>query len=40
LGELVKALWPFILAEFVVLALVIYIPAITMWVPSLLGFVK
>jgi len=40
LGELVKALWPFILAEFFVLVLVIYIPPITMLVPSLLGFVK
>ena len=40
LGELVKALWPFILVEFIVLVMVIYIPPITMWVPSLLGFVK
>lgn len=40
LGELVRALWPFILVEFIVLALVIYIPIITMWVPGLLGFVK
>ncbi|MBC8440999.1 MAG: TRAP transporter large permease [Deltaproteobacteria bacterium] len=40
LGELVKALWPFILAELFVLALVIYIPAITMWVPGMLGFIK
>ncbi len=40
LGELVRALWPFILVEFVVLALVIYLPSITMWVPGLLGFVK
>lgn len=40
LGELVKALWPFILAEFFVLILVIYIPAISMWVPGLLGFVN
>ncbi len=40
LGELVKALWPFILAELFVLGLVIYIPAVTMWVPGMLGFVK
>lgn len=40
LGELVRALWPFILAELFVLVLVIYIPAITMWIPGLLGFVK
>jgi TRAP-type C4-dicarboxylate transport system permease large subunit len=40
LGELVKALWPFILVEFVVLALVIYVPSITLWVPAMFGFVK
>lgn len=40
LGELVRALWPFIIAELFVLVLVIYIPAITMWIPGLLGFVK
>ena len=40
LGELVKALWPFIMVEFAVLALVIYIPSITLWVPAMLGFVK
>jgi len=40
LGELVKALWPFILVEFVVLALVVYVPQITLWVPAMLGFVK
>ena len=40
LGELVRAIWPFILAELFVLALVIYIPAITLWVPNMLGFIK
>lgn len=40
LGELVKALWPFILVEFVVLVLVIYVPPISLWVPAMLGFVK
>ncbi|KIX13757.1 TRAP transporter large permease [Dethiosulfatarculus sandiegensis] len=39
LGTLVKALWPFILVEFAVLALVVYVPAITMTVPRWLGFV-
>jgi tripartite ATP-independent transporter DctM subunit len=39
LGPLVKALWPFILVEFAVLTLVIYVPAITMTVPRWLGFV-
>ena len=40
LGELVKALWPFILVEFAVLALVVYVPSITLWIPAALGFVK
>jgi len=40
LGELVKALWPFILVEFVVLILVIYVPPVSLWVPAMLGFVK
>ena len=40
LGRLVKALWPFILVEMGVLALVIYVPAISMTVPAWLGFVK
>ncbi|THB72634.1 MAG: TRAP transporter large permease [Desulfobacteraceae bacterium] len=40
LGELVKALWPFILVELFVLLLVIYIPAVSMWVPTMLGFVR
>jgi TRAP-type transport system large permease protein len=40
MGELVRALWPFILVEMAVLCMVVYIPIITMWVPSLLGFVK
>lgn len=40
MGELVRALWPFILVEMAVLCMVVYIPIITMWVPALLGFVK
>ena len=40
LGELARALWPFILVEFGVLFMVVYIPQTTMWVPDLLGFVK
>jgi tripartite ATP-independent transporter DctM subunit len=40
LGQIVRALWPFILAEILVLFLVIYIPGITMLVPRLLGFVQ
>jgi len=40
LGEIVKALWPFILVEIFVLFLVIYIPDITMFIPKLLGFIN
>ena len=40
LGEIVKALWPFILVEISVLFLVIYIPDITMFIPKLLGFIN
>ncbi|MCP4753371.1 MAG: TRAP transporter large permease [Proteobacteria bacterium] len=36
---LIKAIWPFIVAELVVLAMIIYIPAITMFIPRLLGLV-
>jgi len=39
-AQLVKAIWPFILVEMIVLALIIYIPGITMFVPRLLGFVQ
>jgi len=38
LGQIVKAIWPFILVELFVLLLVIYIPVITMTVPRWLGF--
>ena len=38
LGELVRALWPFILVEMAVLGLVVYVPELTMFVPRLLGF--
>ncbi|MCP4687375.1 MAG: TRAP transporter large permease [Desulfobacterales bacterium] len=40
LGELVKAIWPFILVELFVLILVIFIPEVTMFVPKMLGFIK
>lgn len=39
LGEIVRALWPFIIAEFIVLFLVVYFPFITMTIPRMLGFV-
>ncbi|MBW1766414.1 MAG: TRAP transporter large permease [Deltaproteobacteria bacterium] len=37
-GKLVRAIWPYILVELMVLLMVIYIPDITMLVPKLLGF--
>ena len=37
LGEIVKALWPFIMVEFAVLFLIVYFPPITMFVPKTLG---
>ena len=36
--QLVRAIWPFILVELVVLFLLVYIPELTMFVPRLLGF--
>jgi len=36
--RLIKALWPFILVELVVLFLIVYIPPLTLFVPRLLGF--
>lgn len=38
LGQIVRAIWPFILVELLVLALIIYVPAVTMAVPRWLGF--
>ncbi len=38
LGEIVKAIWPYIVVEITVLFLLVYIPPITMFVPKLLGF--
>lgn len=40
LGQTVRALWPFILVEFGVLFLVVYVPPISMFLPQLLGFAK
>jgi len=37
-GEMVRAIWPYIIVELMVLLMVIYIPDITMLVPKLLGF--
>ena len=37
-GKLVRAIWPYIFVELMVLLMVIYIPCITMFMPKLLGF--
>jgi tripartite ATP-independent transporter DctM subunit len=39
LEQIAKELWPFILVEVSVLLLIVYIPAITMFIPRLFGFV-
>jgi len=36
-SRIVKAIWPFIIVEMIVLTLVIYFPGITMFVPKQLG---
>ncbi len=36
MGQMVRTIWPFYLAMMMVLALVTYVPAISMWIPSLL----
>lgn len=36
ISEMVRTIWPFYLAMLVVLALVTYVPAISMWLPSML----
>ncbi|MCL4767848.1 MAG: TRAP transporter large permease [Hyphomicrobiaceae bacterium] len=38
MGEMVRTIWPFYLAMIFVLALVTYVPAISLWLPSLLTF--
>lgn len=38
--DLMKAIWPFIVLEMIVLLLVIYVPPITLFVPRLLGFAQ
>jgi TRAP-type C4-dicarboxylate transport system permease large subunit len=36
--RLVRAVWPFLLWQIVILLLVTYVPAISMWVPWLFGY--
>jgi tripartite ATP-independent transporter DctM subunit len=38
MGEIVKELWPYLIALFAVLALVTYVPAVALWLPRQLGF--
>jgi tripartite ATP-independent transporter DctM subunit len=38
MGEIVKELWPFIVAEAAVLALIVFVPDLSMFMPKLLGF--
>jgi len=40
MGEIVRELWPYILAEFAVLFLLVFVPDVSMFVPRLLGFAK
>lgn len=37
-AKMIRAIWPYILVELIVLLMVIYIPDITMFMPRLLGF--
>jgi len=36
ISEMVRTIWPFYLAMLVVLALITYVPAISLWLPSML----
>lgn len=38
LEQLMKSLWPFLLAEITVVLFVTYVPSLSTWVPSLFGF--
>ena len=38
LEEIIKAVWPFLMVTLVVLMLVTYIPAISMWLPKMFGY--
>lgn len=37
MGEIVREAWPFLIALLVALALITYVPAISLWLPTLLG---
>jgi C4-dicarboxylate transporter DctM subunit len=38
MGAIVKELWPYLIALLAVLALVTYVPAVSLWLPRQLGF--
>ncbi len=38
--KIAKAIFPFIVGEIIILILVTYVPAISLWVPTMLGFIK
>jgi len=40
LGELVRSCFPFLIACLIVLAVVTYFPALTLWIPSIFGFIQ
>ncbi|MGH6943675.1 MAG: TRAP transporter large permease subunit, partial [Geminicoccaceae bacterium] len=39
IGPLVAEMWPYVVALLVVLGVVTYVPAVTLWLPQLFGFV-
>ena len=38
LVSIVKEIWPYLIALFVVLLLITFVPSFSMWVPTALGF--
>lgn len=39
LGDIVREAWPFLLSAIAVLALTTYLPGLTLWIPTLAGFI-
>jgi tripartite ATP-independent transporter DctM subunit len=40
LGGIVREAWPFMLSAIIVLALITYVPALSLWIPTIAGFIK
>ena len=38
LGEIIREIWPFLIALLVALALITYVPGLSLWLPHVLGF--